>query len=219
MDLKIQVETIQNKILNYQKAGYRLCISSSFQTHSLSLLHIVTQAIPDLPVLFIDTGYHFPETYAFRNQITQEWQLNLINVQSKTPKNQQVDTNGQFLYATDPEYCCVINKVEPLNEALLQYDVWIAGLRRDQTKFREDLQEEVFQENGILKYHPILNWNSKMIYEYAKQNNLPRHPLEDKGYFSIGCMPCTTSVSEDMERSGRWFGSKKTECGIHLTKS
>lgn len=216
MNLNTQVEQIQNKILNYKKAGYQLCITSSFQTHSLPLLHIVVQAIPDISVLFIDTGFHFPETYAFRNQIKKDWNLNLINVQSKTPKNQQVDSEGKFLYSSDPEYCCFINKVEPLNDAIKSYDVWIAGLRRDQTNFRTTLNEEEFQENGLKKYHPILEWNSKMIYEYSKAMNLPKHPLDAKGYLSIGCMPCTNSVSEDMERSGRWFGSKKTECGIHL---
>lgn len=216
MDLKLKVEQIQNRILNYKKAGYQLCITSSFQTHSLPLLHIVTTAIPDLPVLFIDTGFHFPETYAFRNQIKGDWNLNLINVQSKTAKNQQVDADGQFLYSTDPEYCCHINKVEPLDDAMKIYDIWIAGLRKDQTKFRTTLQEEEFQEEGLIKYHPILDWNSKMIYDYAKAFNLPQHPLEAQGYLSIGCMPCTNSVSEDMERSGRWYGSKKTECGIHL---
>ena len=216
MDLKLKVEQIQNRILNYKKAGYQLCITSSFQTHSLPLLHIVTTAIPDLPVLFIDTGFHFPETYAFRNQIKDDWNLNLINVQSKTAKNQQVDADGQFLYSTDPEYCCHINKVEPLDDAMKIYDIWIAGLRKDQTKLRTTLQEEEFQEEGLMKYHPILDWNSKMIYDYAKAFNLPQHPLEAQGYLSIGCMPCTNSVSEDMERSGRWYGSKKTECGIHL---
>ena len=219
MMLQQQVEKIQNKILNYKKAGYNLCITSSFQTHSLPLLHIVSSAIPEIPVLFIDTGFHFPETYQFRNELAQKWNLNLINVQSKTAKNQQVDADGQFLYSSDPEYCCHINKVEPLDEAIKGYDIWIAGLRKDQTSFRNSLAEEEFQENGLMKYHPILDWNSKMIFEYSKLHNLPNHPLEAKGYLSIGCMPCTNSISEDMERSGRWFGSKKTECGIHLNKN
>lgn len=216
--LKEHIEKIQNKILNYKKAGYTQCITSSFQSHSLPLLHIVTQAIPDMPVLFIDTGYHFPETYAFRNQIAKEWQLNLINVQSKTAKIQQIDVDGQFLFSSCPEQCCHINKVEPLNNAILRYDIWIAGLRRDQTSHRQGLQEEEYLENNLVKYHPILDWNSKMIFTYAQMYELPQHPLETKGYLSIGCMPCTNSISEDMERSGRWYGSKKTECGIHLNQ-
>lgn len=219
MDLSEQVERIQNKILNYKKAGYEQCITSSFQSHSLPLLHIVSRAIPDLPVLFIDTGYHFPETYAFRNEIADDWGLNLVNVRSKTAKNQQIDMDGQFLFSSSPEQCCHINKVEPLDDAMRMYDIWIAGLRRDQTSHRSGLQEEEFQENGLVKYHPILEWNSKMIYDYAQEHSLPKHPLEAKGYLSIGCMPCTNSISEDMERSGRWYGSKKTECGIHLSKS
>ncbi len=216
MELESRIEHIQNEILNYKKAGYELCITSSFQTHSLPLLHIVTRVIPNLPVLFIDTGYHFPETYEFRNLIAEDWNLNLINVQSKTAKNQQIDSEGQFLFNSDPEYCCHINKVEPLDEAIKPYDVWIAGLRRDQTSYRKNLEEKEIQANGQIKYHPILDWNSKMVYTYQKEHNLPNHPLEEKGYLSIGCMPCTNSISEDMERSGRWYGSKKTECGIHL---
>ena len=216
MDLSESILKIQDKLLNYRKAGYNLCITSSFQTHSLPLLHIAIAAIPDIPVLFIDTGFHFPETYLFRNQLAKKWNLNLHNIKSKTSKNQQIGPDGNFLYASNPECCCHINKVEPLDEALLQYDIWIAGLRRDQTSFRANLQEEMIHTNGITKYHPILDWNSKMIYTYAQLHHLPSHPLEAKGYLSVGCMPCTTNISEDMERSGRWFGSKKTECGIHL---
>lgn len=196
----------------------RIMITSSFQTHSLPLLHISTRAIKDLPVIFIDTGFHFAETYAFRDQIVRDWDLNLINVRAKTSKHQQVNEDGQFLYTSDTEYCCHINKVEPLNGCLQDYDIWIAGLRRDQTKFRSGLDYFEKQKSGITKYHPILDWNSKMIYEYRKLYNLPAHPLEEKGFFSIGCFPCTQSVLNENERGGRWAGSNKTECGIHLIK-
>lgn len=210
------VKQIHDALFLYQSSGKSLCITSSFQTHSLPLLHIVTRALPDIPVLFIDTGFHFPETYAFRNELEKAWGLNVHNLTSETTKVQQMDNEGKFLYSSDPEYCCHLNKVVPLNKEVEKYDVWIAGLRRDQTSFRKGLEDEVLQPNGQLKYHPILEWNSKMIYEYRKMHELPTHPLEAKGYLSIGCQPCTHSAIEDAERNGRWYGSKKSECGIHL---
>lgn len=218
MEINKAVKKIQNQLLNYHQNGNKLCITSSFQSHSLPLLHIATRALPSIDVLFIDTGFHFPETYAFRNQIAEDWGFRLVNVQSKTAKNQQITTSGEFLFANNPEYCCHINKVEPLNDAIEKYDIWIAGLRRDQTKFRATLNEEEILASGVVKFHPILDWNSKMIYEYAQQHHLPKHPLETKGFLSIGCMPCTTNIDTEMERNGRWYGSKKSECGIHLNK-
>lgn len=207
---------IKEDLNNYLEEGKSICMTSSFQTHSLPLLHLMTRIYPKLPVLFIDTGFHFPETYAFRDKIWKEWNLNLINLKSSIPKNHQKDSEGRFLYTSDPEYCCFINKVKPLQEEVNKYDVWIAGLRKGQTAFREGLSKEVIQKNGQIKYHPILEWTSKMVYEYRKMYDLPEHPLDKLGYVSIGCQPCTTLPIKDAERSGRWFGMNKTECGIHL---
>ena len=213
MQPQIEIKNTLNKLA---EEGKKICITSSFQTHSLPLLHICKTAIPDIPVLFIDTGYHFAETYAFRDKLVREWDLNLINLRAKSTKFQQRDAQGQFLYSSRPEYCCHINKVEPLDEQITKYDIWVAGLRRDQTSHRSNLDTFELQPNGVTKYHPILDWNSKMIYEYRQKYNLPHHPLEDKGFFSIGCLPCTSSVTDANDRGGRWLGSNKTECGIHL---
>lgn len=210
------LKEIKNDIRAFLKQGKRLCMTSSFQTHSLPLLHMMTRMYPELPVLFIDTGFHFPETYAFRDKIRKEWDLNLINLQSHIPKDQQKDAEGRFLYTSDPEYCCFINKVKPLQEEVNKYDIWVAGLRKDQTAFRKTLSKKEHQQNGQIKYHPILEWTAKMIYQYKQKYDLPEHPLDKKGYMSIGCMPCTTLPIEKAEREGRWFGLNKTECGIHL---
>lgn len=215
MELSAYIAKIEKSLKSLEAEGKKICITSSFQTHSLPLLHICKGAIPNIPVLFIDTGFHFPETYSFRDQIVKEWGLNLVNLKSKVSRQQQRDAQGRFLYTSNPEYCCHINKVEPLDEEITKYDIWIAGLRRDQTSFRKKLSEFQEQENGVTKYHPILEWNSKMIYEYREIYNLPRHPLEEKGYLSIGCLPCTSSATEAGERGGRWLGSNKTECGLH----
>lgn len=214
--MKEELAKIKDQLNHYHHLGKTLCLTSSFQTHSLPLLHIVSTVLPNIPVLFIDTGFHFPETYAFRNEITEKWGLNLIILTSESSKVQQRDDEGKFYYSNNPEYCCHLNKVLPLNKEVEKYDVWIAGLRRDQTAFRQGLDGQQLLSNGQIKYHPILEWNSKMIFDYRKEHNLPAHPLEHEGYLSIGCQPCTHNVIEDAERNGRWYGSKKSECGIHL---
>lgn len=215
MNLGKEINKIEEQLLEFLDEQKNICITSSFQTHSLPLLHICSKMVPEIEVLFIDTGFHFAETYDFRDTIVKDWNLNLVNVKSSVSKHQQKNSDGHFLYSSDTNYCCHINKVEPLETELVNYDVWIAGLRRDQTKYRNTLQE--FQnKNGILKYHPILDWNSKMIYSYKREFNLPNHPLDNKGYLSIGCMPCTRSSIDNTERGARWYGTQKTECGIHL---
>lgn len=215
MELEKHIKKIEDTLKSLEAEGKKICITSSFQTHSLPLLHICKEVIPNIPVLFIDTGFHFPETYAFRDQIVKEWGLNLVNLRSKVSRIRQRDAQGNFLYTTNPDHCCHINKVEPLDEEITKYHIWVAGLRRDQTSFRKQLSEFKKESNGVTKYHPILEWNSKMIYEYRTLHNLPHHPLEEKGYFSIGCLPCTSSATEAGERGGRWLGSNKTECGLH----
>lgn len=209
------IQEIKDTLLAHRDK--KMCITSSFQTHSLPLLHLVTSIIPTIPVLFIDTGFHFPESYEFRNKICLDWDLNLVNVRSDISKHQQLDENNHFLYASNPEYCCHINKVVPLNRAMKHYNFWIAGLRRDQTKHRSNLESFVQVDENLTKYHPILEWNSRMIHEYREKHKLPSHPLEKQGYYSIGCLPCTKSASEE-DRDSRWYGSNKTECGIHLHK-
>ena len=196
--------------------GKTICMSSSFQTYSLPLLHIINVIVPRIPIVFIDTGFHFPETYAFRNKLEKEWDLNILEVKSEIPKSLQINENGKFFYSSNPDYCCQLNKVEPLEIAKKGFDVWVAGLRRSQTDFRKNLNKIQLLSNGQIKYHPILDWTTKEIFEYAKLHNLPAHPLEAQGYVSIGCQPCTNTAFEESERSSRWFGSKKTECGIHL---
>src|SRR5690606_29623523 len=128
----------------------------------------------------------------------------------------QRDASGKLMFASDPTYCCYMNKILPLEPVIKEMDVWISGVRGDQTANRKAMHEEEYTPDGSLRYHPMLHWNSKMIYQYAKAYNLPKHPLEEKGYLSIGCEPCTQSMFDEMAaRGGRWSGMKKTECGLH----
>jgi phosphoadenosine phosphosulfate reductase len=207
---------IQKKIEEYKKNGLKLFMTSSFQTHSIPLLHIISRVDNSIPVYFLDTGYHFPETLAFRDEVTRLLGLNLKIARSHVPKAQQKDSSGRLLFTSNVDYCCYLNKVQPMEPVIDAHDVWISGVRADQNANRAKMEREIRTPGGKMRYHPILEWTSKMIHEYAVEHGLPRHPLEEKGYFSIGCEPCTQSVFEQSEeRGGRWAGMKKTECGLH----
>ena len=209
------VDQIANKLAEYLSAGKKAFVSSSFQTHSLPLLHIISRFQPGIPVYFLNTGFHFPETISFRHEIAERFELNIIDAVSPVSKAGQRDSQGKFFFVQNPDHCCYLNKVLPLEPVIQQHDIWINGVRRDQTKFRSQLQEEEIMANGKMRYHPMLDWTSKMIWEYRQEFNLPEHPLEAKGYLSIGCMPCTRSVEESsVQRGGRWAGMSKEECGI-----
>jgi phosphoadenosine phosphosulfate reductase len=209
------VQEIENQVIKYQASNKRLFISSSFQTHSIPLLHIFSQIIKNVDVVFINTGFHFPETLSFRDEVVKLLGLNLIDVHSFIPKNQQRDANGQFYFVSDPDYCCFSNKVQPLEPYLMQYDIWVTGVRADQSSTRKSMQIEQEAPFNTTRFHPILDWSPKQIYEYRKLHNLPEHPLDKEGYQSIGCAPCTRKLDLSDERSARWFGMNKNECGLH----
>jgi len=208
-------DRIAEKLAEYKSRSLTTFVSSSFQTHSLPLLHILSRFAPETPVYFLNTGFHFPETMAFRHVIADLMHLNIIDVESPVSKAGQRDEQGKFFFVNNPDHCCYLNKVLPMEPVIAQHDVWINGVRRDQTKFRSTLQEEEPLADGKLRYHPMLDWTSKMIWEYRNEYNLPEHPLEAKGYLSIGCMPCTRSFEETQDtRGARWAGQSKEECGI-----
>ena len=128
----------------------------------------------------------------------------------------QKDGHGQLLFTSDPDHCCYLNKVQPLESILMGYDVWINGVRADQSSIRKNFSLEEKAPHGTLRYHPMIHWTSKQIHEYRKIYDLPVHPLETKGYLSIGCEPCTRKLDPEMtERESRWFGLNKAECGLN----
>ncbi len=212
----MEFDEIKNKIQQYRKDGKSLFTTSSFQSHSIILLHILSRIDKTIPVYFLDTGYHFPETIIYKNEVTELLNLNTIDLKSCTPKNMQKDNQGRLLFTSDPDHCCYLNKVSPTNNLLMRYDVWINGVRADQNKLRNSFKVEEPAPHNTIRFHPMLDWSSKEINDYRKQYNLPIHPLEAKGYLSIGCEPCTRKIDQDMsERDARWFGLNKTECGLH----
>jgi phosphoadenosine phosphosulfate reductase len=206
------------KILTWAREtfGPRVVASSSFQTQSLPFLHILSRVCPEMPVIFIDTGFHFSETLAFRDELQARFGLNVIVARPAISKSQLMAQYGEGLYRRDPDLCCYINKVEPMRRALSGFDAWISGVRRDQTTHRRHLGALAPQRMGLLKIHPMLRWTGDEVWAYIHSHRLPYHPLFPAGYASIGCAPCTRPVraGED-ERSGRWAGTGKAECGLH----
>jgi phosphoadenosine phosphosulfate reductase len=211
----------QQGLERYRRAGKSLFASSSFQTHSLPLLHLLSRFSPETPVYFLDTGFHFPETLAFRETIARQMGLDVRDLRSPVSKLGQRDASGQLLFASDPDHCCYLNKTLPMESVLLQYDVWISGLRRDQNNHRKALSEEAPGPHQTLRWHAMLEWDAPLIWAYRQHYQLPEHPLEAQGYLSVGCEPCTEryldslGLAEGEGRSGRWAGLKKTECGLH----
>lgn len=214
----MKVEEIKSSFLNYKREGKRMFTTSSFQSHSLVLLHILSQLDKSIPVYFINTGYLFPETVAFKDTVIAAFGLtNVIDLRPNTPKFMQRDAGGKLLFASDPDYCCYLNKTQPMEAILRSNDIWINGVRADQSAARANMKVEQAAAHGCMRFHPMLDWNAKMIYDYRKEHSLPQHPLEAKGYLSLGCEPCTRKPNpEMMEREARWFGLNKTECGLHV---
>jgi phosphoadenosine phosphosulfate reductase len=212
-------ERIQTELAN---ATGPVCVTSSFQADCMVLVHLLIQERKDIPVLFLDTGYHFAETYAYRDELSEKLGLNLENLRAAKSVAEQEAEFGQ-LYSTAPDRCCGLRKVEPLFAGLQPYSTWFTALRRDQSPTRASLLESApFQLPGgkmIQKVAPLAAWTMRDVYAYLKAHNIPPMPLYDKGYTSIGCEPCTALPSIDgTDRSGRW-GGKKLECGIHIQAS
>src|SRR6266545_3163497 len=196
----------------------QIALSSSFQTQSMPLLHMASRIRRDLLIFFLDTGYHFWETSIFREQIVSEWQLNVLDLYRDTRWDVFTKQHTRTLPVEDPNLCCFLNKVQPMQKALKDMKAWISGIRRDQTTVRAHAKILELQEDGLLKVNPLLNWTKEDIKKYSEEHKLPAHPLFQRGYRSIGCAPCTIAIGvNDDERAGRWSGRGKTECGLHTT--
>jgi phosphoadenosine phosphosulfate reductase len=207
---------IKDRLEAYKKEGKTLFTTSSFQSHSLVLLHILSRIDRSIPVYFINTGFHFPETVLFRDQIAEQFGVKIVDLKSDVPKFMQRDPDGKLLFTSDPDHCCYLNKTQPMDAILMAHDVWINGVRADQSATRAAMKVEQPAKHGCTRFHPMLDWNSKMIWQYQKEYDLPKHPLEEKGFVSIGCEPCTRKLDPEMqEREARWFGLNKVECGLH----
>lgn len=221
----IQPETVENQdaktlvstILD-QPGAAPICLTCSFQAEDIIVLHLLRERLPHLPVLFLETGYHFSETYQFRDRITAEWELNLVNVLPKQTVEQQESKLG-ILYREDAAKCCQLRKVDPLMASLEPFEIWFTGLRREQSPTRRNLKKlehhRLPSGKTLLKVSPLADWTWAQVWEYTGKHGLSYLPQYDQGYASIGCEPCTAIPADPADpRSGRWNG-KKLECGIH----
>jgi phosphoadenosine phosphosulfate reductase len=196
----------------------RVCLTSSFQAEDMAVLHLLGRRIPEVPVLFLDTGYHFSQTYEYRDRMAKEWSLHLVNVLPKQTVPEQESAFG-ILYRSDPTRCCQLRKVEPLVGALEPFDVWFTGLRREQSPTRKNLKKVELHRlptgKTLWKVSLLADWNWEQVWNYVNANGISHLPQYDEGYLSIGCEPCTAlPVDPNNPRSGRWGGTK-LECGIH----
>lgn len=199
----------------------RFAVTSSFGADSAALLHLLSRVDRATPVLFLETGFHFPETLAYRRELVSR--LGLTDVRDLRPVLDvpaQAREHGGGLYLRDPDRCCALRKVAPLDAALADFDGWATGVRRDQTLDRAGTPVVGTARRGdreLVKVAPLASWSAQDLEDYLVEHDLPRHPLADAGFPSIGCAPCTRPVAPGTDaRAGRWAGMAKTECGIHL---
>ncbi|MAU52298.1 MAG: phosphoadenylyl-sulfate reductase [Roseovarius sp.] len=196
----------------------RLALVSSFGAESVVLLHMVSVTRAATPVIFIDTGMLFAETLVYQQELAERLNLRDLRIIRADAAELRAQDPDATLHQRDTDACCTLRKTLPLLRALAGFDGWITGRKRYQAGTRASLDFfEVEEGTGRIKVNPLAHWTRQDVRTYMEENRLPRHPLVGKGYASIGCMPCTTPVREDEDpRAGRWRGTEKAECGIHL---
>jgi phosphoadenosine phosphosulfate reductase len=197
--------------------GARFCVTSSFA--DAVLVHVVSRVFPGVDVVFLDTGLHFPETLRVRDQVAATMPVNVRSIRPRLTVGQQDGLHGPRLFSRDPDECCALRKVEPLQRALADYDAWAAGLRRDESPARANTPVVQFEPSrGKVKVNPLARWTQADVDAYISRYDIPVNPLITQGYGSVGCWPCTrrTKAGED-PRAGRWPLFDKTECGLHVS--
>jgi len=199
--------------------GDSLVMSTSFGIQSAVLLDLVTQQIPNIPIIFIDTGYLFPETYSLAEELSKRLKLNLYTYRGKLAPKEQEDRYGKLWEKGEEglNQYNEINKIEPMNRAIteLKASAWLSGLRRQQSQSRKNLSA-VQRQNKVTKIYPIIDWDDATIYKYITENNLPYHPLWKKGYVSVGDWHSSSPLKADMTAEETRFNGIKRECGLHL---
>lgn len=188
----------------------KILVTSSFGTTSALLLHLTVNAKPDQIIHFIDTSYHFKETLEYKDQLANQLNLKVEVLRGEAWKNEY--TRNFNVWEKEPDICCSINKVEPVDRIKDNYQIWVSGLMRWQNSHRKNL--DVFEQKGsIIKFYPLIDISEEDLEKYYKDHNLPQHPLRDMGYESVGCFHCT---KQGKRREGRWVNFFKNECGLHI---
>ncbi|GAA3630220.1 phosphoadenylyl-sulfate reductase [Microlunatus ginsengisoli] len=199
----------------YETYGPGLVLTSSLA--DTVMIHLAERVAPGIDVVFLDTGYHFVETIGTRDAVQAVYDVNLITVTPKQTVAEQDAAWGKDLFARNPDQCCALRKVEPLNDALQGYRAWASGVRRADSPARAKTPIVGYDaKRDLIKLAPIARWSDAEVADYIEQNSLIVNPLLEDGYPSIGCEPCTQKADAADPRAGRWAGLGKTECGIHL---
>jgi phosphoadenosine phosphosulfate reductase len=195
--------------------GDQLCVTSSMA--DAVVVHLMSTVAPGVDVVFLDTGYHFPETLGTRDAVAASYPVNMVTISPATSVGQQDALLGSELFGRDPDRCCELRKVVPLNRALAGYQAWVSGVRRDEAIGRGGTPVVGWDSRrAMVKVNPIARWTDREVTNYARRNGVIINPLRSAGFASIGCAPCTRPVmSGESARAGRWKGAAKTECGIH----
>lgn len=206
----------------WEQFGRRAAIGTSFQGAGLVILHLAQQARYAFPIFTLDTGLLHAETVALRQRLEAFLGIQIEVLTPDLTPEQQAAAHGPELWKRDPDLCCTLRKVLPLQARLAELDCWITGLRREQSDTRastdtvETYEFDSGSGRGIVKLNPLAHWTRAQVWDYIRQHRIPYNPLHDQGYRSIGCWPCTAGAGGAAnERAGRWIGFQKTECGIH----
>lgn len=204
--LKYAVETFPN-----------ITFACSFGAEDVVLVDMLQKVKPGTDIFYLDTDFHFKETYETRDKLAEIYGINFIEARPQLTPEEQAAKHGEELWKSEPNLCCNIRKVEPLTEILSKYDAWITGIRRDQAPTRANAKKiEYDTKFGLVKFNPIADWTSEDVWNYIRANNVYYNPLHDNHYPSIGCEHCTRQVMPGEDpRAGRWSGNEKTECGLH----
>jgi phosphoadenosine phosphosulfate reductase len=210
-------DTRAQDVIRWAAEAFRDRVLISQSMANTALAHLVHTVAPEIPLVFLDTGYHFAETLATRDDLVARTGLTVLTLTPAQSVAEQDAAHGPDLWARDPDRCCRLRKVQPMEELLTGYEMWISGLRIAAAPHREGTPIVSFDERrGVLKVHPLLHWSDEDLLRYTLENDVPVNPLMYQGYPSIGCAPCTHPVTDgDDPRAGRWKGLGKTECGLH----
>ncbi|HLA48226.1 MAG TPA: phosphoadenylyl-sulfate reductase [Nitrospinota bacterium] len=222
LGLEFEKETPQ-KIIKFalDKYGSRVSFASSFGAEDVAIIDMIAKIKLGARVFTLETGYLFSETHDVIRRIKEKYNIKL---EIYTPSTSMEEFERQYgkLYETDPDKCCAIRKIEPLNRAMADnLDAWITGIRRDQSPTRANTKKvEMDKKFNLVKFNPIADWTSEKVWDYIRKNNIPYNVLHDRNYPSIGCAPCTKPVKPGEDpRAGRWAGKEKTECGLHISEA
>jgi len=200
----------------HEEFGDKLAMTTAFGYSGIVLMSFVKDIVPEMPIYFIDTRYHFEETLKLAEKIKKEWKLNIIYLSTKYTEEELEKIIGKEIYKNNPDLCCQYRKVEPLLSVLKTKDAWLSAIRRDQTRTRESIDVIEIDNRGVIKVNPLYKWTRDQTWMYIRKYDLPYNPLHDQYYPSVGCKPCTYPVDKGGdERDGRWRGMPKVECGIH----